>query len=97
MIRKLLFITLLVGLPGLTLASHKCGNNAYANEGETTSEIKMKCGTPMDTENLGDVDIRGKRVHLERWTYKPGYGSFYQIFEFQNGILVSVKQGARVH
>lgn len=50
----------------------------------------------MDIDKLGLVEVHGKFVNLERWIYNPGYGKFYQILEFQNGVLISIKNGPRV-
>jgi hypothetical protein len=94
--KKYFLLILLTTLPSLALASYSCNNKSVAREGDTSSDVKIKCGAPMNVESVGEVEIGGKTVSVERWTYNPGYGKFYQILEFQKGVLISVKNGPRV-
>jgi hypothetical protein len=96
MIKKFVILTFLACLPCVSFAAYSCSSSAVAYEGDTSSDIKIKCGPPMDIDKLGLVEVHGKFVNLERWIYNPGYGKFYQILEFQNGVLISVKNGPRV-
>jgi hypothetical protein len=96
MIRKLAILLFLIYFPCHSYAAYSCASDAVAYEGDSSSDIKLKCGPPMDIDKLGLVEVGGKFVNLERWTYNPGYGKFYQILEFQNGVLISVRNGPRV-
>jgi hypothetical protein len=96
MINKLAILLFLAYFPCLTFAAYSCSSDAVAYEGDISSDVKIKCGPPMDIDKLGLVEIHGKFVNLERWIYNPGYGKFYQILEFQNGVLISIKNGPRV-
>ncbi|MBN9289374.1 MAG: hypothetical protein BGO43_01180 [Gammaproteobacteria bacterium 39-13] len=95
MLQKIVSIILLLVLPNLCFASFQCKSNAVAHEGDTAAEVEIKCGQPMSISRQGKVTIKGELVDLERWVYNPGYGKFYQILEFHNGVLVSVKSGPR--
>jgi len=96
MIKSILLIFLLT-FSSHIFASFACNNRAVAREGDSSADVKIKCGSPMSIENVGQIENdNGELVNLERWTYNPGYGKFYQILEFQNGVLISIKSGQRV-
>lgn len=63
--------------------------------GDTTSEVKKKCGLPADEENIGYVKVDDEYVNLKRYTYDLGTGKFLRILDFHNGELAKVKDGPR--
>ncbi len=92
---KIASVTLFLILPNICSASFSCKSNAVAHEGDSAAEVEIKCGQPMKVNRHGLVKIGDRWIDLERWVYNPGYGKFYQILEFHNGVLVSVKSGPR--
>ena len=93
----------LTGFIGLTLFcassaladSLRCGNS-LVRTGDTTVEVKLKCGQPFDIENTGKTKVKNSYVEIERYTYIPEKGKFVKILEFQNGKLVEIINGPRV-
>lgn len=69
--------------------------NKLVMPGDTTGEVKRKCGPPLDELALGQVEVKGKRVNMMRWTYDLGSGRFLRILEFHNGKLISIEDGPR--
>ncbi|MFT4655735.1 MAG: hypothetical protein ACI82S_003408 [Patiriisocius sp.] len=75
--------------------SFRC-NNKVVKAGDTTVEVKIKCGEPFDIENLGNALIQNKFVKIIRYTYVPNVGKLVKILEFQNGELVKIINGPRM-
>ena len=69
--------------------------NKLVMPGDTTGEVRRKCGAPLDELSLGQVEVNGKRVHMMRWTYDLGNGRFLRLLEFHNGKLISIEDGPR--
>ena len=69
--------------------------NKLVMPGDTTGEVKRKCGKPLDELSLGQVEVNGKRVNMMRWTYDLGNGRFLRLLEFHNGKLVTIEDGPR--
>ncbi|MFQ3251681.1 MAG: hypothetical protein ACI9O6_003531 [Glaciecola sp.] len=92
---------LLVGLLFVLNISHvfasgfRCGNTLVM-EGDTTAEVKIKCGTPFDIQDVGFKKIKNEFVKITRYTYVPEKGGLIRILEFQSGILKEIKLGSRV-
>lgn len=91
---SLLFFALFISMP--TFADSFTCNNNRVKTGDTTVEVKVKCGKPFDIESVGKVKINNKRVRVHRYTYIPEKGRFIKILEFHGGKLVSVSNGPRV-
>lgn len=64
--------------------------------GDTTVEVKLKCGEPFAIEDTGKVKIKNMFVDIVRFTYLQEKGSFAKILEFKNGKLVSITHGPRI-
>lgn len=77
-------------------ASYRCTDRSIVNEGDMASEVKLKCGNPIDIQDLGQVEKDGKLIRVESWTYNPGSGKLYKILEFENGVLTKINTGSRV-
>lgn len=75
--------------------SMRCSNKLI-NSGDTSSEVRMLCGEPFEKEYVGSVEIRGKHVNLDRYTYVPTKGKLIKILDFHDGILVKINNGRRV-
>lgn len=90
----ILFLTLFQLKPAFA-DSFRC-NNKVVKTGDTTIEVKLKCGTPFDIEYIGKTKIRNKRVNVDRYTYVPEKGKLIKFLEFHNGKLVKVSNGPRV-
>lgn len=98
-VNKPTFVVGLISLflvPSMCLAGFRCKPDEIAEEGNTKSEVKIMCGSPMSTSYEGIIEIRGKQVYVDRWVYNPGKGKFYVILDFHDGILVKIKDGPRV-
>tara|TARA_R110000868_G_scaffold107315_6_gene293651 strand:+ start:485 stop:790 length:306 start_codon:yes stop_codon:yes gene_type:complete len=75
--------------------SIRCGNK-LVKTGDTTVEVKLKCGEPFEIENTGKVKMQNMYVDIVRYTYVPATGKLIQILEFHNGDLVKITNGPRV-
>ena len=75
-------------------SSYRC-KNKLVKVGDTSIEVKLKCGKPFDESYIGQVKVKGKYVNLERYTYIPSKGQFIKILEFHDGNLVSITDGPR--
>lgn len=94
--KLIIFLSLLILQVKPCLAdSFRC-NNKLVKAGDTTVEVKIKCGKPFDIENLGSVFIKNKFVKIIRYTYVPDKGKLVKILEFQNGELVKIINGPRM-
>lgn len=82
-------------VPIISYGSYSC-ENGFARKGDTKVDVKLKCGNPVDAEDLGIAKINGKYVYLDVWTYNPGKGKFYKVLEFHDGKLVQFKSGPRI-
>ena len=92
----ILFIALvLVPIQSATADSFRC-NNKLVKVGDSSIQVKLKCGTPFDEDFIGQVYIKGRYVNVDRYTYVPGKGKFVKILEFHDGNLVSVTTGPRI-
>ncbi len=89
-----LFLILLASFPAFA-DSFRC-NNKLVKAGDTSIEVKIKCGKPFDTEYIGKARISNEYVNIERYTYVPEKGKFVKILEFHNGTLVTIINGPRV-
>lgn len=76
--------------------SHRCPNGSFILTGDTTLEVQAKCGAPDAKEYVGQVEIKGKIVNVDRYLYTPGRGKFHKIIEFQDGVVVNIINGPRV-
>jgi hypothetical protein len=76
--------------------SFRCANHVV-KEGDTSAEVKIKCGTPFDIENLGTAKINNKYVTITSYTYLPKKGKLLKVLEFQNGVLVKIRNGPRIN
>ena len=83
-------------VPSIASANFRCTKSTMAKKGDTKSDVKLKCGPPMDASYEGVIKIRGKYVYVDRWTYNPGKGKFYKILNFHDGYLTNIENGPRV-
>ena len=80
---------------GSTFAdSMRCGTD-LVRTGDTSIEVKLKCGQPFDAEYIGQAKINHSYVNIERYTYVPEKGQFIKILEFHDGNLVNIIIGPR--
>lgn len=94
-IPKVIFAAFLASQTNLVMAdSFRC-NNKLVREGDTTIEVKLKCGQPDDIEEIGGARVNNKLVKITRYTYYPKKGKLVKILEFQNGELVNIINGPR--
>lgn len=75
-------------------ADMRCGTN-LVSEGESTFEVKKKCGEPANREvipaALNYPKSKGNHaVTVENWVYGPQNGAYYRL-KFLDGTLVSIK------
>lgn len=98
MMSKIILILLFVFPVSSFASNYFCGkgNNKIVRQGDSSGVVRLQCGEPMSVNKVGIVTINGKDTNLEKWTYNPGYGKLYQIFVFQDDILVNVENGPRV-
>ena len=75
--------------------SFRC-NNKLVLEGDTTVEVRLKCGEPFAIEDLGKAKVNNTFVEITRYTYLPKTGKLIKTLEFQSGKLVSITSGPRV-
>lgn len=94
---KVLLVSLffILNISHVLASSFRCGNTLVM-EGDTTAEVKIKCGAPFDVQDVGLRKIKNEFVKITRYTYVPEKGSFIRILEFQSGILKEVRLGSRV-
>jgi hypothetical protein len=93
---KLVCLALMISIPGISTAGFRCANGKLVSEGNTKSEVKIKCGQPIDKEYVGIVKINQERVDLDRWIYNPGKGRLLKILDFHDGVLAEIKDGPRM-
>lgn len=72
----------------------RCGNKLVM-EGDTTAEIRLKCGSPLSEEDLGYQKDGDDYVKVTRLVYDLGSGKFLRILEMRNGRLYDVIDGPR--
>lgn len=88
-------VTLLCLLPFTSHAEgFRCGNKLVM-EGDTTTEIQLKCGKPLSEEDLGYQKDGDDYVKVTRLVYDLGSGKFLRILEMRNGKLYQVIDGPR--
>ena len=64
--------------------------------GDTTIEVKLKCGQPFEIEQAGKIRTKKQTVEIERYVYMQAKGTFVKVLEFHNGILQKISNGPRV-
>ncbi|GLR70089.1 DUF2845 domain-containing protein [Agaribacter marinus] len=84
-------------LPAAHADSLRCGNK-LVNIGSTKAEVKLKCGTPIDIDDVGQLYDKKRKVlyRIERYTYAFGKGTLLKILEFRNGKLYAIEYGPRI-
>jgi hypothetical protein len=92
----LLGLISLLLLPSTGFGGFRCKPNAIVNVGDTNTEVEILCGAPMSAHYGGEIEIDAKKVIVDRWTYNPGWGKFYVILDFHNGVLSKISHGPRV-
>lgn len=75
-------------------ASLRC-KGQLVKTGDTSTEVKIKCGQPFDIEYTGSVKVKNKFVKAYRYTYVLGSGKLIKILEFEGGSLVRIINGPR--
>lgn len=96
-ISNLLFIAVIFGFSAqFAYADSMRCKNSLVRSGDTTAEVRIQCGEPFDKEYVGRVNVRGKYVNVDRYTYVPAKGQFIKILEFHNGKLAKILNGKRV-
>jgi hypothetical protein len=79
-----------IAIPGAANAGFKCGFNKIASQGDTTAQVRMKCGSPISEEIL--TNSLGLEVG-QRWVYRdPADKRWIKILEFRGGKLQSVTE-----
>ena len=92
-------------------ASMRC-NGDLAQIGDSKGTVQAKCGDPMSKDSFcksvetntttpsqtGQTPtvIVAPCEMVDEWTYNPGSGQFYTTLRFEQGVLKSMKYGARV-
>jgi hypothetical protein len=78
-----------------------CAKAIHSN-GDTTAEVLMRCGPPIDVsrwyEELAVGNEHAERyvlVPYERWIYNLGPHRFVRILTFENGRLIRQESGDR--
>jgi hypothetical protein len=74
--------------------SFRC-NTHLVLPGDTTYQVKKKCGNPDDEEKIGYVKFDDEYINVTMYTYDLGHGKFLRTLEFHNGILFSITDGPR--
>ena len=91
----------LITLTVLMLSAHTASavslrcKGQLVKTGDTSTEVKIKCGEPIDIEYTGSVKVKNKFVKAYRYTYVLGTGKLIKILEFEGGRLVSIVNGPR--
>ena len=82
-----------------------------ARAGDTKVSVLRKCGEPYFAESLciptlqstliagasdSDRPVPLQCVVVEDWTYNPGSGQFLTTLRFEQGVVTSIKFGARI-
>ncbi len=93
---KLICFALIISIPGIATAGFRCTNGKLVSEGDTKSEVRIKCGQPFDEEYIGTVKANKKRTNLDQWTYNLGEGKLLKILDFHDGVLTEIKNGPRI-
>ncbi len=65
------------------------------SEGDSTTEVLLKCGEPLTRETLSVGETDSAHELVERWVYSKGAGSFLRLLTFQAGKLISVESADR--
>lgn len=90
-----LLVTWLLFPQQQSLADSLRCSNKLVKVGDSSIEVKLKCGKPFDESFIGRVKVKGKYVNLDRYTYVPSKGKFVKILTFHDGNLVSITNGPR--
>ncbi len=86
----MLATAVLVALPTTADAGFRCGPSKIAAEGDTTVQVRMKCGSPLSEENL--TNAYGLTVS-QRWVYRdPADKRWIKILTFSGGVLQSITE-----
>jgi len=80
--------------------------------GDSKGNVLFKCGEPMfkdsflkPTQQVISSSNHKSRIILhpvtqcesiDEWTYNPGSGQFLTTLQFERGVLISIKYGARI-
>ena len=79
-----------IAIPTTASAGFRCGATKIAEEGDTTAEVRMECGSPVSEEIL--TNAYGREVG-QRWVYRdPADKRWIKILEFRGGKLQSVTE-----
>ena len=93
---KVVFFVFITAYSTLNFAETlRCGNK-LVKLGDTSTNVKIICGTPVDIEHVANLKERNKIVKVERYIYAQGKGKLLKILEFRNGKLVSIESGPRL-
>jgi hypothetical protein len=71
----------------------RCGDR-LVSEGESLSEISLKCGAPTRADRrvaIRSTDCVSVEVTIDTWLYNLGPKSFQRILTFENGRLLSIE------
>jgi len=84
----------------------------FAETGDSKGSVLFKCGEPMLKDSflkhaqkvISSSNNKSKRIvhpvtqceSIDEWTYNPGSGQFLTTLQFERGVLVSIKYGARI-
>ncbi len=93
---KFICFVLMIGMSSAATAGFRCTNGKLISEGDIKSEVKIKCGQPVDQEYVGVIKINKEHINLDRWTYNPGTGKLLKILDFHNGVLAEINDGPRM-
>ena len=94
LLKTLMLIGFLLSSTSATADSFRC-KQKLVMEGDTTLEVKQKCGQPDAEESAGYVKVDDAYINVVRYMYDPGEGRFIKILEFHNGVLRKIISGPR--
>jgi hypothetical protein len=90
----LLFALTIISSPAVSSSTMRCGNKII-KVGDTTTQVKIICGTPFDSQSTGLTQENDTYLKIERYTYVFGKGRLSKVLEFHGGKLVKIDNGPR--
>ena len=92
--RAITMALVIIASPAFSASTMRCGNKVVV-VGDTTTEVKIICGKPFDSQSTGLKETNDTYVQIERYTYVFGKGKISKILEFHGGKLVKIENGPR--
>jgi hypothetical protein len=78
-----------ISFQAVASSTFKCPTGNIVEKGDSKTQVRAECGTPVSADYEGVIKVRGKMVYIDRWMYPKG--NKYRILEFHDSKLMKIK------